>query len=369
MNKLGQFRDRIKHKYEWRTNFNRIFKEWDTKRNGQITVDDVQKIGKKMGFQLNRKEAELLVAFEDGQRKGTMLPFEFLKFVFGDNRSLPPEQIQRGKANGWESTEPSRDRFGSNQSHTDHPSLQSNQKHINNQSQPLTDQIQNDNNNNYHDNNHDNYNNDHTDNYNDYQHIEEFKSEQPTNLRNQEPHIKAAKPQSKCRSPKVNRRPHINLDLPTSVPNSLERTPRDFSQTKQMITRETRKLRLTERDNVVEFLIGQARKRIFNETQKALELNRKRMVNQGLKKRKEILKIGELKNILEGLDGMKGRKRGVNRFLEKMQAEEPDKVDLGKLRGFLAERASKMNLKTKRPNFAQNVQDIGRDSLQKSFSR
>lgn len=54
MHKLGQFREKINIKYEWRTNFNRIFKEWDTRRNGQITVDDVQKIGKKMGFELNR---------------------------------------------------------------------------------------------------------------------------------------------------------------------------------------------------------------------------------------------------------------------------------------------------------------------------
>ena len=340
MNKLGQFRDRIKNKYEWRTNFNRIFKEWDTKRNGQITVDDVQKIGKKMGFELNRKEAELLVAFEDGQRKGTMLPFEFLKFVFGDNRPLPLEQMERGKANGWESNDPSRDRFGSNQSHPEGPSLHSRQDHPNNQHQPPTDQIPNDN-----------------------EQIQEFKLEQRPNLRNQEPHSRGIKAQTKCKSPKVIRRPPINLEFPTSVPTSLERTPRDFSQTKQMITHETRKLRLTERDNVVEFLIGQARKKIVNETQKALEINRKRMVNQGVKERKEVLKIGELKGILEGLDGMKGRKRGVNRFLERVQAQEPDKVDLAKLRGFLAERASKMNLKIKRPNFAQNIQHIGSPSI------
>lgn len=84
--KLDRFRACLREKYRCRVDANQIFKEWDRDRRGKVGVEDIARISKAMGYDLSRRECGLLLAFEDHKDKGHMLPFELLRFVFGDPR-------------------------------------------------------------------------------------------------------------------------------------------------------------------------------------------------------------------------------------------------------------------------------------------
>ena len=85
VDKINKFRECVREKYKCKASANRIFKEWDGERKGKVGKKDIGRISRHLGYHLNEKECELLLAFEDHEDKGHLLPFELLKFVFGEN--------------------------------------------------------------------------------------------------------------------------------------------------------------------------------------------------------------------------------------------------------------------------------------------
>ena len=81
---MRRFREVLKEKYECRASFNKIFKEWDGQSQRKVVAKDIKRISKNLGFDLSSKECSLLLAYEDHKNKGYLLPFELLKFVFGN---------------------------------------------------------------------------------------------------------------------------------------------------------------------------------------------------------------------------------------------------------------------------------------------
>ena len=84
--KVNKFRVCLKEKYRCKNNFNKIYKEWDGKKQKKIVIGDIKRISSNMGYSLNKKECALLMAFEDHNDKGYLLPFELMKFVFGERK-------------------------------------------------------------------------------------------------------------------------------------------------------------------------------------------------------------------------------------------------------------------------------------------
>lgn len=294
-----------------------------------------------------------------------MLPFEFLKFIFGNNRPLPDTNSRPNLDQNLSPVKPT----AYDQSHLDSPNPGANSFFTKKRSYPskilkstsqseLIDSKQNQ-----------IGTQQNQDSADDQKAIDQNNKNKSTEMNYQKSANPHELPTLRNKANRVNS-PRSASPNPKPTPQSLQpdflqrkTSDPDFKHTKMMLAVETKKMRRNERDNVVEFLIGQARRRIHNLTHKAIEINRKKMVNQGVldsRKCKERLTAGELRNIIHNLDGMRGRRQGVDRFVERMKIKRSDQVDLKKLRQFLADWGEKMDMKDKRPNFAQNEQKIGK---------
>lgn len=63
--KVKDIRRALRRRYATRTNFQKIFTQWDADSKGQIDVQDIHKMMNKMGLKVNLDEAQVLLISAD----------------------------------------------------------------------------------------------------------------------------------------------------------------------------------------------------------------------------------------------------------------------------------------------------------------
>ena len=87
--KIKKFRKDLLKKYEWRTDFHKIFMEWDISKTGHVKVSDFVKMAKEVGYTLTHNESALIVALEDESDKGYLIPSELLRLIYNKGIEVP----------------------------------------------------------------------------------------------------------------------------------------------------------------------------------------------------------------------------------------------------------------------------------------
>ena len=61
LGKIMDIRKAIKRRYANRTSLNKIFSAWDSKKQGCVDLEDVMKMVSKLGINMNKDEAKMLL--------------------------------------------------------------------------------------------------------------------------------------------------------------------------------------------------------------------------------------------------------------------------------------------------------------------
>ena len=88
LEKIKELRRTIRRRYANRTNFQKIYKQWDVERKGVVTVNNVFEMLKKFGFNVNFNEAKLLLASADKDKSNDLNMEEFMDLIFSQNEAL-----------------------------------------------------------------------------------------------------------------------------------------------------------------------------------------------------------------------------------------------------------------------------------------
>ena len=75
----------MRRRYSTRNNVSHIFKDWDTSSKGYLEPEDIQSMLTKMGLNVNKKEAGLMLAVIDENGDQRVSLNEFLDLVFTHN--------------------------------------------------------------------------------------------------------------------------------------------------------------------------------------------------------------------------------------------------------------------------------------------
>lgn len=86
--KLKEIRLVLRRKYGNKTNFRKIFKDWNMSVNGEITVYDAHKMINSFGIPINFNETRALIASSNQRGTETLDLQEFMHLIFSDNPAL-----------------------------------------------------------------------------------------------------------------------------------------------------------------------------------------------------------------------------------------------------------------------------------------
>jgi Ca2+-binding EF-hand superfamily protein len=82
LKKVADIRRTIRRRYASRTDFRKIFKQWDANSVGVLTSEDVFSMVNQIGIPINMKEARVLVASANASNTGALDLDEFMKLIF-----------------------------------------------------------------------------------------------------------------------------------------------------------------------------------------------------------------------------------------------------------------------------------------------
>lgn len=82
MNKIRDIRRAIRRRYANRSNFQKLFTQWDSNSKGSISVNDVYKMVNKMGVKVNKDEAHVLLITADADKNNELSMQEFMDLIF-----------------------------------------------------------------------------------------------------------------------------------------------------------------------------------------------------------------------------------------------------------------------------------------------
>lgn len=88
MNKLKEIRLALRRRYAPRTNYRKIFKEWDTGNLGEISVYDAHNMINKLSIPINIDETRALVSSSNTRGTESLDMQEFMHLIFNDNEEL-----------------------------------------------------------------------------------------------------------------------------------------------------------------------------------------------------------------------------------------------------------------------------------------
>lgn len=86
--KLKEIRLVLRRKYGNKTDFRKIFKDWNLSVNGEITVYDAHKMINSFGIPINFNETRALIASSNFRETETLNLQEFIHLIFNDNPAL-----------------------------------------------------------------------------------------------------------------------------------------------------------------------------------------------------------------------------------------------------------------------------------------
>lgn len=88
LNKVKEIRRAIRRRYANRKNFQKIFSLWDEEGKGKISVENAFEMINKMGLNVNRNEARVLIASADKDFSGDLSLEEFMDLIHNVNDTL-----------------------------------------------------------------------------------------------------------------------------------------------------------------------------------------------------------------------------------------------------------------------------------------
>jgi hypothetical protein len=88
INKVKEIRLALRRRYANRTNFRKIFKEWDNQGRGQVSVFDAHDMINKLAIPINYNETRALIASSNKRHTEELNLEEFMHLIFSDNPAL-----------------------------------------------------------------------------------------------------------------------------------------------------------------------------------------------------------------------------------------------------------------------------------------
>lgn len=88
LNKIRDLRRALRRRYANRTNFQKIFSQWDRNNKGEIDAGDIKHMCGKMGLTVNDQEARLLLVSADQDCDEKLAMKEFIDLIFTTNEAL-----------------------------------------------------------------------------------------------------------------------------------------------------------------------------------------------------------------------------------------------------------------------------------------
>jgi Ca2+-binding EF-hand superfamily protein len=88
---LGKIRDlrrALRRRYANRTNFQKIFSQWDRRNKGEIDSGDIKHMCQKMGLTINDQESRILLVSADQDCDEALRMNEFIDLIFTTNEAL-----------------------------------------------------------------------------------------------------------------------------------------------------------------------------------------------------------------------------------------------------------------------------------------
>jgi len=88
LEKVREARRVLRRRYANRKNLQKIFHLWDENKIGEITVENVFNMAKRLGLNMNFDESRVLLASADKNESGTLTIDEFLDLVYNKDDAL-----------------------------------------------------------------------------------------------------------------------------------------------------------------------------------------------------------------------------------------------------------------------------------------
>ena len=86
--KIKEIRLALRRRYANRSNFRKIFKEWDITSRGEISIYDAHLMINKLSIPINYNETRVLIASSNDRGSETLNMEEFMHLIFNDNNAL-----------------------------------------------------------------------------------------------------------------------------------------------------------------------------------------------------------------------------------------------------------------------------------------
>lgn len=85
LKKVADIRRTIRRRYAHRSDFRKIFNQWDENSNGMLHPEDVHRMVNRLGIPINYNEARVLVASANVNRTGSLNLDEFMQLIFDES--------------------------------------------------------------------------------------------------------------------------------------------------------------------------------------------------------------------------------------------------------------------------------------------
>ena len=86
--KIKEIRLALRRRYANRTNFRKIFKEWDKNDSGEISLRNGKEMINKFGIPINYNETRALYMSSSARNQDSLDLKEFIHLIFSDNEAL-----------------------------------------------------------------------------------------------------------------------------------------------------------------------------------------------------------------------------------------------------------------------------------------
>jgi len=88
IDKIRDIRMAIRRRYSSRTNYGKIFKDWDISNNGEISLYDAHKMINSFGIPINYNETRALISSSSNRQGDALDMHEFMHLIFSENAGL-----------------------------------------------------------------------------------------------------------------------------------------------------------------------------------------------------------------------------------------------------------------------------------------
>ena len=86
--KIRDIRMALRRRYAPRTNYGKIFKDWDISSNGEISLYDAHKMINNFGIPINYNETRALISSSSSRNAESLDMHEFMHLIFSENEAL-----------------------------------------------------------------------------------------------------------------------------------------------------------------------------------------------------------------------------------------------------------------------------------------